>query len=212
MLSQPSFAVFLLACFGTAIFAQDRPGLFFREDWKETPAETPVTQAHVANPDLVLSLHGPGKDGIRKSHHDTPADDPFYIWLGTCTANCAISLRHKSALVDLTGQAKIRWRSKQSGFREARIILKLADGAWLVGDQSDPASLDWREREFNLADMRWRTLDIKTVIEGDWVDKPNLSRVDEIGWTDLMTGGGTPASTRVDWIEVYGQQVKRAPR
>jgi len=33
--------------------------------------------------------------------------------------------------------------------------------------------------------------------------------VDEIGWTDLMTGGGTPASSRVDWFEVYGWPVKR---
>ena len=24
--------------------AEDRPGLFFREDWKESPAATPVTQ------------------------------------------------------------------------------------------------------------------------------------------------------------------------
>lgn len=206
--------VFLLAVFLSAasLSAQDRPGLFFREDWKETPPETPATQAHVANPDLGLSLHGPGKAGVKKSHHDKPADDPYYIWSGACPANWAVSLRHRNAMVDLTGEARIRWRAKQAGFREARIILKLADGAWLVGDQSDPASLDWREREFNVADLRWRKLDIEKVIEGAWVDNPNLSRVDEIGWTDLMAGGGTPACTRVDWIEVYGKPVKRPSR
>jgi len=189
-----------------SLLAQDRTGLFFREDWKETPPETPVTQAHVTNPELVLSLYGPGKSGIKKSHHDKPADDPYYIWMGECPANCALSLRHKSGFVDLTGQAKIRWRSKQSGFHALRIILKLAHGTWLIADQSDGPSEDWRVREFNVSDIRWRRLDITKVVEGAWVDRPNLSRVAEIGWTDLMPGGGTPASSRVDWIEVYGRR------
>lgn len=192
--------------------AQERPGLFFREDFKETPAETPITQSHIANPDLILSLHGPGAAQIKKSHHDKPADDPYYVWSGQATGNWAVSLRHKNAMVDLTGLAKIRWRSKQSGFREARVILKLADGTWLVSDQSDPASADWREREFNVADLRWRRLDIKNVVEGDWVPKPDLSRVDEIGWTDLMVGGGSAACTRIDWIEVWGRPVPRQAR
>ena len=173
------------------------------------PAATPVTQEHVANTNLLVGLYGPGKDGIKKSHHDKPSDDPFYIWTGTCVGNCAIALKHKSAYVDLTGQSKIVWRSKQAGFRELRIILKLANGAWLVSDQSDEASEDWRVREFNLSDIRWRKFDSKTIVEGGWVEKPDLSKVDEIGWTDLMTGGGTPACSRVDWIEVWGRTVRR---
>ncbi|HTM49962.1 MAG TPA: hypothetical protein VL285_14820 [Bryobacteraceae bacterium] len=199
------FSFWLLAA---PLLAQQLPGLFFREDWKETPAQTPVTQAHVANPDLVLSLHGPGQAGLRKSHHDKPADDPYYIWTGTCPSNCALSLRHKSASVDLTGQARIRWRAKQTGFRELRLILKLAGGTWLIADQSDGPSADWRVREFNIPDLRWRQLDIAKITEGAWVDHPNLARVTEIGWTDLMVGGGTPASSRVDWIEVYGVAVR----
>lgn len=199
----------LLMLLSTLGLAQERPGLFFREDFKETPPETPITQAHIANPDLILSLHGPGAAQIKKSHHDKPADDPYYVWSGQAVGNWAVSLRHKKAMVDLTGLAKIRWRSKQSGFREARIILKLADGTWLVSDQSDPASADWREREFNVADIRWRRLDIKNVIEGDWVTNPDLRRVDEVGWTDLMAGGGSAACTRIDWIEVWGRPVPR---
>ncbi|MGE5568503.1 MAG: hypothetical protein ACM3S5_05625 [Rhodospirillales bacterium] len=201
--------ILILLFFAGGLLAQDRPGLFFREDWKELPAALPVTQEHVANPDLVMSLYGPGKAGIKKSHHDTPADDPYYIWNGDCQGTWAITLRHKTAFADLTGQAKIRWRSKQSGFRQLRIILKLADGTWLVSDESDGPSRDWREREFNIQDIRWRRLDIEKVVEGDWARNPNLSRVDEIGWTDLMRGGGTPASSRVDWIEVYAKTVKR---
>ncbi len=189
--------------------AQDRPALFFREDWKEIGPATPVTQEHVANSALQLSLHGPGREGIKKSHHDKPADDPYYIWSGTCNGNWAVSLRHKAAFVDLTGLAKIRWRTKQAGFRQLRIVLKLADGAWLVSDASDGPSKDWREREFNISDIAWRQLDIRTVVEGAWVNQPDLSRVDEIGWTDLMTGGGSIACSRLDWIEVYGRPVKR---
>ncbi len=195
----------LLLCsmFAAVLAAQERPGLFFREDWKETPPETPATQAHVANPNLVLGLYGPGKDGIKKSHHEKPADDPYYIWSGTCPANWAVTLRHRSALADLTGLAKIRWRSKQAGYRELRIVLKLADGTWLVSDQYDGPSTDWRVREFNIGDLRWRKLDIRTVLESGWVDRPDLSRVDEIGFTDLMRGGSSDACSRLDWIEVY---------
>ncbi|HOQ47612.1 MAG TPA: hypothetical protein PLA43_16075 [Bryobacteraceae bacterium] len=201
--------ILILLLLAGGLLAQDRPGLFFREDWKEIPAALPVTQEHVANPDLVMSLYGPGKAGIKKSHHDVPADDPYYIWNGDCQGTWAITLRHKTAYADLTGLAKIRWRSKQSGFRQLRIILKLADGTWLVSDESDGPSRDWRVREFNIQDIRWRRLDIEKVVEGDWARNPNLSRVDEIGWTDLMRGGGTPASSRVDWIEVYARAVKR---
>ncbi len=58
-------------------------------------------------------------------------------------------------------------------------------------------------------DLRWRRLDIKTVVEGAPVDKPDLSRVDEIGWTDLMPGGGSIACSRLDWIEVDGKRLAR---
>jgi hypothetical protein len=203
-------AVFVLFAV-TALFAQDRPGLFFREDWKEIPAATPVTQEHVANADVILSLYGPGKATIRKSHHDTPADDPYYVWSGECTGNWAVTLRHRNALADLTGLAKIRWRTKQAGFRQLRILVKLAGGTWLVSDQSDGPSEDWRVREFNIADLRWRKLDIETIVENAWADKPDLSHVEEIGFTDLMRGGGSPACSRVDWIEVYGAKRPLSP-
>jgi len=189
--------------------AQERPALFFREDWKEIPAAKPVTQEHVSNPDLLVSRHGPGEAGIKKSHHDQPADDPWYIWSGEALGNWAISLRHKKSYVDLTGLAKVRWRSKQAGFRQLRLILKLADGRWMVSDEFDGPSADWRVYEFNLADIRWRRLDIEKIIEGSWESNPNLSRVEEVGWTDLMTGGGSVACSRVDWIEVYGKIVPR---
>jgi len=207
----------MVACLATplllaALYAQDRPPLAWREDWKETPAALPITQEHVANADLILELHGPGRDGIKKSHHDTPKDDPYYVWSGECRGAWAVSLRHRSAWVDLTGLGRVRWRARQEGFRRLRLILRLADGRWLVSDQSDDRSRDWRVREFNLGDLRWRRLDIEKVVEGPWVENPDLGRVEAIGFTDLMSGGGTPASSRLDWIEVWGKLTPRAPR
>ena len=186
-----------------------RPPLFFREDWRETEAATPVTQDHVANSNLTLHLYGPGREGVKKSHHDKPYDDPFYIWSGTANGNWALTLRHRTHDADLTGQSKIRWRSKQAGFRELRVILKLASGQWLASAESDGPADDWREREFILAGMRWRKLDINTITEAAWVPNPNLTRVEEIGFTDLMSGGESSACSRLDWIEVWGRGVVR---
>ena len=205
-------APFLLLHAAAQAPEDSRPPLFFREDWKEIAAAAPVTQEHVANPALLIGLYGPGKEGVRKSHHETPKDDPYYIWLGSCPSNCAIALRSKDAFVDLTGLAKVRWRTKQTGFRSLRLTLKLANGMWLVSDYSEGPTVDWHESEFAIAGIRWRRMNIETIVEGAWVDKPDLSKVDEIGWTELAPGGGTPASSRVDWIEVYGKPVKRAPQ
>ena len=189
--------------------AQVRPSLFFREDFKEITAACPITQAHIANPDLIMGMYGPGCDSIRKSHHDKPADDPYYVWSGLCQGNWAFTLKNKKAYADLSSNAKIRWRSEQAGFRNLYIILKLADGKWIIGDQFAGPSKDWKISEFNIADIRWYSLDIKNVIEGRQVLNPDLSKVDEIGFTDLMTGGGSNACSRLDWIEVDAKPVRR---
>jgi hypothetical protein len=189
--------------------AQYRPALFFREDWKESAAATPVTQGHVLNKDLILGLYGPGCDSIKKSHHESPSDDPYYIWSGLCLGNWAVTLKNPGSYVDLSSFGKILWRSKQSGIRCLHVVLKLADGTWLVGSQGDCLSKDWRITEFNMSDLSWYSLNIKSVIELKPVSNPDLSKVDEIGFTDLMTGGASDACSRLDWIEVYGKPVKR---
>lgn len=182
-----------------------RPGLLFREDWAATPAQLPVDQSHVAHAGLKLHLHGPSRDLIKKSHHDQPLDDPHYIWSGRCAeGNWAVSLERLAGPFDLTRQAKVRWRTKQSGFRILRIIVHTEAGQWLVGHLGDEASRDWRIREFNMADMQWRNLLIDSVIEEDPVlENPDLSRITQIGFTDLMLGGNSRACSRLDWIEVY---------
>ena len=206
-----SAIVILLLLASSVVFAQEsyRPELFFREDWKESPPEIPLSQKHVNNPDLLLQLYGAGKDSLKKSNHDRPVDDPFYVWSGLCLGNWLVSLKHKDFNVDLTGFAKIRWRSKQAGLRELRIALKLADGTWLVSDLSDGASKDWRIKEFNLQEINWYRLDIDRIAEVGPVSNPNLSNVAEIGFTDLMPGGKSASCSRLDWIEVDGKPLKR---
>lgn len=199
----------LLMSFQEMCKAQYRPSLFFREDWKETPAATPATQEHVANKDLLLSMYGPGKDSIKKSHHAQPVDDPFYIWSGLCTGNWAVTLKSQRSNVDLTGHAKVLWNSKQSGFRNLRLIVKTGDGKWLISDQYDGHSKDWRIHQFNIMDIKWHTFNINLIYEGLPVENPDLTNVEEIGFTDLMPGGQSNACSRLDWMEVYGKPVTR---
>jgi hypothetical protein len=116
--------------------------------------------------------------------------------------------------VDLSGLATIKWRTRVSGFHLLRPILKLADGTWLIGDKTAGLTTDWVESEIQLVDVRWRNLDISQVVEGRearWVDNPDLSRVEEIGFTDLMRGAGhgSGGGSRIDWIQVTGKPVPR---
>lgn len=194
------------------VCAQDyRPGLLFREDFKETPAEIPVSQSHIANPDVIFSTYGPAQDSLKKSNHEKPLDDPFYVWSGLCLDTWAVSFKLKDAYADLSSFAKIKWRTKQAGFHTLRIILKLSDGRWVVSDLFDGPSKDWRVREFNISDINWWLLDIKKVkeLKPIAIDQIDLSKVDEIGCTDLMKGGGSNACSRLDWIEVYANPVSR---
>ena len=201
--------IFIACCILAYSTASSQSKLFFREDWKEIPAATPVTQEHVANPNLIMSLYGPAKDEIKKSNHPPIPNDPYYIWSGDCKGNWALSLRNRDKWVDLTGDAKINLRTRQSGFRQLHLILKTGTGDWLVSDQSVAYAPDWIEKEFKIADLSWRKLNIDAVTEGNPVKNPDLSKIAEIGFTDLMPGGGTPASSRVDWIEVYGKEVSK---
>ncbi len=186
--------------------------LIFREDWTATSPALPLTQRDVANPELSLAVHGPGAGLVKKSFHDAREWDTHYVWSGLAQGPWAVTLSLKSgAPMDLSTTATVRWRSKQTGFRALRLVVGLADGMWLVSDESDPAASDWRVHEFALSGMRWRRLDIETVTEIHWVENVDLRRVYAVGFTDLMTGGRSAACSRLDWIEVYGQRVVEGP-
>jgi hypothetical protein len=139
-------------------------------------------------------------------------NNPIHLWTGGCTTPCAVALRDRSHYGDLTGLARIPWVTKVSGFHQVRPIVKLADGTWLVGDHTDGSTGDWLQSEFSLADVRWLRLDINAVVtKGNFVDKPDLSKVDEIGFVDLVPGSGHGPGGWIDvaTFEVFGKPIQR---
>jgi serine/threonine protein kinase len=138
--------------------------------------------------------------------------NPIHVWTGMCTSPCAVALRHKTQMADLSGLARMRWNTKVSGFHQIRPIVKLADGTWLVSDRTDGTVRDWLYTEFSFGDVRWIKLDInRAVTTGTILDKVDLSKVDEIGFVDLMPGSGHGQGGWVDvaQVEVYGGSVPR---
>jgi hypothetical protein len=142
--------------------------------------------------------------------------DPPNLWTGVCHMPVAATLRHKTSYVDLTGLARIRWVTRVSGFHVVRPVVKLADGNWFVGDYGEGAasanSTLFLESEFAVASVRWRPLDISRVVTtGQAWATPDLSRVDEVGFADLLPGSGHGwgGFVNVARIEVYGKPVAR---
>jgi hypothetical protein len=197
-----------------------RPPLFFSESWKglTTPPDDHgawgMSQQGVANPNLQLTLHGTSGKEIQLVAVRGSADVyPVNLWTGTTTSPSGASLRDRNNFVDLTDPlAKIRWVVRTSGFHQVRPIVKLADGTWLVGDHATGPSLDFNIDDVSIADLRWLKLDAaRMVAVGTWIEKPDLSKVDEVGFADLMPGSGHGPGgyVNVGRIEVYGKPVKR---
>jgi hypothetical protein len=191
-----------------------RPALVIKEDWQNpSGAEHPVALDSTTNPNIVLTLYGSGKDMLQsgKSGDDL---DPIHMMTGLCDRNCAMTLRDKNNYLDLSGKAKIRWTSKVTGFHHIHAIVKLADGTWLIAENSegDVEFGDWATNDFYLADTRWLSYDPDRVTgHGNWIAKPDLSKVDEVGWGDPMPGSGHGVGGFADvaGIEIYGKTVAR---
>jgi hypothetical protein len=123
-----------------------------------------------------------------------------------------VALRDKANFADLTGLARIRWTTKVSGFHQIRPAIKLSNGTWLVGDHEDGSTVDWHESDLSISEVRWLRLDAdKGLTHGNFVEHPDLTKVDEIGFADLMPGSGHGPGGWVDVaaIEVYGKAVPR---
>ena len=116
-----------------------RPPLFFREEWKQTPAggEHPVTPDSIANPNLELKLYGTTSKEVQLTGSATDENNPTHVWTGLCSTPCAVAFSEKNNFADLVRPRPDRWVTKMSGFHQVRPIVKLADGTWLVGDRAD---------------------------------------------------------------------------
>jgi hypothetical protein len=192
-----------------------RPPLFFKEEWKQTEkgGEHPIDfSSALSNSNLELKVYGPTAKELLMTGAANDELNPIHVWTGMCTTPCAVALRHKTQMADLSGLARMRWNTKVSGFHQIRPIVKLADGTWLVGDHADGTVRDWLSTEFSFGDVRWMKLDIaRAVTTGSVLDKVDLSKVDEIGFVDLMPGSGHGQGGWADvaQIEVYANSAPR---
>lgn len=190
-----------------------RPTLLFREQWQQPPGggEHPVAGTSVGNPNLALTLIVPGGQ-LMLSGTAGDENNPVHTWSGLCTTPCGLALRDRQHLADLSGLARIRWTTRTSGYHQIRPIVQLADGTWMVGDRADGSARDWFMSEISFADLHWVKLDIsRAVTTGAQLDQVDLSKVDQIGFIDLMpsSGHGPGGWSDVAQIEVYGKPMPR---
>src|SRR5258708_5794598 len=200
------------------------PPLFFKETWQITgPAHAIAPGENVlTNANLELKLHGPSANATDPDRRIWISTPPTNIWTGMCTTPFAATLRDKENYVDLTGLAKVRWTTRASGFHAVRPLIKLMDGTFLVGDHAESSTTTFLESEFAFAGLRWMKLDIGRIVTtgrygpvgeaSNWADAPDLGKVDEAGFVDLMPGSGHGSGgyVNVASFELYGTPVKRS--
>jgi len=218
-MSRRWIGLMMMAGFAGGVFAQEpaavRPALLFREEWKQPPytgeindEKRRLTQAAVGNSTLELKLYGGARD-ISVSPHEGRED----LWTGLTATPTAVTLRDKANYFDLTGLARLRWIVRTISLHRVHPVLKLADGTLVVGSHSDSTAEEFLQSEFAFGSQRWFKLDPEKVVIGVEVKNPDLSKVDEIGFADLMPGGGHHGyvgAVNVSVIELYAKAVPRA--
>jgi hypothetical protein len=154
----------------------------------ENTERLPLSADVVTDPNLEIRTYGDGKNivvSIGKA-----ATDP-HTFDGLCERPCGMTFRDKRNYFDLRGRAKIKWTVIVSGFHRAQPLIKLADGTLLVGDQAHGSTADWQQSEVSFSEVRWLVLDgARGVTLGKWVEHPDLSKVDEVGYFDVIPGSG----------------------
>lgn len=182
--------------------------------------QTKVVQENIGDPNLELKQYGLHESCLLTSGMPGSDTTPFSVWSGECEQPFATLFRHRTSFVDLTGTAKVRWAVKTSGFHVVRPVVKLADGTMLVGETAAASVPMLLQSEVPLGAIRWIRLDPKRVVtmglQGGpfneiWVPNVDLSRVDEVGFVDLMpaSGHGTGGYIHVSQFQVYGRAVPR---
>jgi len=199
----------------------NRPELVFRMALENTTRSLVSTEV-LTNSNIALQTYGDGKN-ILVAIGKAESDPHFFD--GLCDKPCGLTFQDKKNYFDLTGRAKLKWTVIVSGFHRARPLIKLADGTLLIGDQAEGSIADWQQSEISFSEVRWLKLDpARGVTLGSWVQNPNLSKVDEVGFFDVIPGSGVrpegvpvekiPAPPVGGWIamstfEVWGKPVSR---
>jgi hypothetical protein len=221
-------ALFLVVLLCTCIFAQQPPQerslgqtggrlpLLFREEWKQPPYTGELTdekrritrtQDAVSNPNLELTLYGAAAKDLLVAEHEGRHD----LWTGLVLSPVAATLRHKNFMIDLTGGARLRWITRTQSLHVIHPVVKLADGTLLAGNAVASTDGDFLESEIAFGNQRWYKLDPQQLVTTIEVKNPDLSRVDEIGFVDLMPSGGKGFAgwSNVSIFELYGKTQPR---
>jgi hypothetical protein len=180
-----------------------------------------LVQENIGDPNLELKQYGLHESCLLTSGNPGSETTPFSVWSGECERPFATLFRHRASVIDLTGAAKIRWTVKTSGFHVVRPAVRLADGTMLVGEKAAASVPMLMQSEVPVGAIRWIGLDPKRVVTTGfrgapfneiWVPNVDLSRVDEVGFVDLMpaSGHGTGGYIHVSQFQVYGRAVPRA--
>jgi hypothetical protein len=200
----------------------------FKVEWVQPQGQSgqvPIVQGNVADPNVEVHWYGEAAKKLLTSGTPGSENTPFSVWSGECDGPFAITFKSKSNMLDLSGLGKVRWVVKTSGFHVVRPVVKLADGTLLVGDHADASIPLLATREFSFADVRWIRLDPMRVVTVNggrgagpanpnneiWVVNPDLTKVDEVGFADLMPGSGhgTGGYIHLGPVEVFGKAIPR---
>ena len=203
-----------VATFGT----EENAPLIWEEHWTRAPMTQPMTQGNLGNPSLRLHIYG-DPAGIRKTQH--PNED--YTYTGESPNNWMLTVSDPTSYWDLRVPGKIMMRTRNTGYdRLAHIIIKTPDGKYYASEEGSGESSAWVNRDYILADLHWRNLTMadapsnsrkadpnRAVIAATSVATPDLSKVEEIGFSDLMPGGFIPATLRINGWALFGKKVAR---
>ena len=194
-----------------------RPPLLFRIEWQQPPysgalddAKRRLTPAALGDPQLELHSYGSDRDNITVWSHESRHD----LWNGLASSPVAVTVSERNSWVDLRGLARLRWMIRTNGLHEIHPVVKLADGTLLVGSQRFATEGEYVEEEVDFGEQlnpHWFHLDPDKVTVGSEVLHPDLSRVDEVGFVDLMPGGGhgIAGHVNVSDMELYAQATRR---
>lgn len=190
------------------------PALMFKEIWKQPPytgtlndENRRVTQAAVTNPQLELKLYGAAVKEVGVYEHE----GRFDLWTGMSTSPVALMLRDKGNLIDLTGLARLRATVRTQSLHLLYPALKLADGTYVAGSRGVNTEGNFIHTEIAFNGQRWFKLDPEKLVTTVEVMNPDLSKVDEVGFVDLMPSGGhgNAGWANVSTVELYAKPVKR---
>jgi hypothetical protein len=218
--------LFLVAVGGLALvnpyraLGQDpsvRPPLLFREEWVRPPYQGELddekkkirrTDEALTNRNLELTLYGPDVKNLMVAEHEGRWD----LWTGLALSPVAATLRHKEYYLNLTGRARLRWITRTQGLHVIHPVVKLADGTLIAGSYTVSTDGEFLSSEVAFGNQRWYVLDPQKLVTKVEYKNPDLSKIDEVGFVDLMPSAGIKGVagwSNLSVVEVYANPVPR---